>query len=364
MADKSSIEWTDATWPIVQGCDYESPGCTHCYAVPLLWRMAHNPNPAISGPLQGVVAKNAAGKLHFTGKVALREDRLDWPLKWKEPRQIFVPSHGDLFHPSVPDWFIDKVFAVMALCPQHTFQVLTKRSKRMREYLSTPDVAARVWKAANEIPDCSERLYLRALGMNGGDWGGATPWPLRNVWAGVSTEDQPRADERIPDLRATPAAVRFISAEPLLGPLDIAEHLIGEEEHGIDMSREVGGRVGACTGWIPPLDWVIAGGESGPRSRPMHPDWVRSLRDQCATARVPFFFKQWGNWREAQEGDEFDTSRGRASKPPAFIVKPDDGTVHCFMPPNPDPRCRVMLEVGKKAAGATLDGREHREFPA
>src|SRR3990167_5512099 len=140
MSDKSNIEWTDATWTIVQGCDPVSQGCVGCYAVPLLWRLMHNPNQKISAALQGVIEKhiNLAGEniLRFTGKIALRHDRLDWPLEWKTPRMIFVPSHGDLFHKDVPDEFIDKVFDVMERANWHIYQVLTKRAKRQREYVN------------------------------------------------------------------------------------------------------------------------------------------------------------------------------------------------------------------------------------
>ncbi len=340
MADKSAIEWTDATWPIVQGCDYESPGCANCYAVPLLWRMAHNPNQAISGPLQGVVAKNAAGKLHFTGKVALREDRLEWPLKWKEPRQIFVPSHGDLFHPSAPDWFIDKVFAVMALCPQHTFQVLTKRAARMRAYFEG-------------------RVAVRIARINDGQ---IFTWPLRHVWLGVSTEDQARADERIPHLLATPAAKRFISAEPLLGRISLEEAWHGANA----LDSECWGDCAWCEHGHPPLhncqrgkgdwekgrsglDWVIAGGESGPRARLTHPDWVRGLRDQCQAAEVPFFFKQWG---------EHGPYRPDEPQHDAFHLRVDGRVFGA-----PQVSSTPMVRYGKKRAGATLDGRVWRDFP-
>lgn len=319
MADKSKIEWTDATWTIVQGCDPVSPGCTHCYVGPLLWRMMHHPDPKISGPLQGLIEKhvNAAGEtiLRFTGKLALREDRLTWPLRWKEPRMIFVPSHGDLFHHNVPDSFIDKVFAVMALCPQHTFQVLTKRAERMREYLTADGV----------VPNSSIEMRARwyAEKTKAGSYKHIL-WPLPNVWLGVSAERQQEADERIPHLLNTPAAVRFVSCEPLLGPIDLRcitvdgdgqmDALVPDTWEGV-WEREWKDKSGqgadedraAFLDWynFPPnselptgqlhpcLDWVIVGGENG--QRPMHPDWARSLHNQCAVAGVAFFFKQYGS---------------------------------------------------------------------
>jgi protein gp37 len=333
MSDGSKIEWTDATWPIVQGCDPVSPGCVNCYAVPLLWRLAHNPSRKISEPIKGLteVHTNAAGKriVRFSGKVALREDRLDWPLKWREPRMIFVPSHGDLFHEDVPDEFIDRAFAVMALCPQHTFQVLTKRSGRMRHYLrhawgrgpaedeGWPDCA--YWRvsaaAALEHPQLFEQS-----GIGGCDW-----WPLPNVWLGVSAERQQEADARIPDLLATPAAVWFVSLEPLLEPIDLTSiqghYRMAPDYRDRDGTRE---RMNVLNGsdrrehlrtdgtWNhrrlddpdgdpcftgncnPRLDWVIVGGESGRHARSMHIDWAHAIVAQCQAANVPVFVKQLG----------------------------------------------------------------------
>ena len=184
---------------------------------------------------------------------------------------------GDLFHESVPDEWIDRVFAVMALSPQHTFQVLTKRPVKMRDVLTADDVRTGIYNQADHL--CEAIGWPRTCSIE---------WPLPNVWLGVSAEDQTRADERIPDLLATPAAIRFVSAEPLLGAINIAdammtyaalEVLFGKIERG---EREPRGS----------LNWIIAGGESGPGARPMHPDWARSIRDQCQAAGMPFFMKQ------------------------------------------------------------------------
>jgi len=206
----------------------------------------------------------------WTGKVALIESALYHPLRWRKPRRIFVNSMSDLFHQDVPDEWIDRVFAVMALAPQHTFQVLTKRPERMRAYMTTR-------QRDTVYPDRAVLAYLPApdpLSLR-------TPsWPLPNVWLGKSVEDQPTADARIPHLLATPAAVRFVSAEPLLGPVDLTAYMFGAHQ-----TEE--------TDWCARrLNWLIVGGESGPGARPMHPDWARSLRDQCAAASVPFFMKQ------------------------------------------------------------------------
>jgi protein gp37 len=263
MAEASTIEWLvgpdgkpGATWPVVQGCDYESPGCINCYAVPLIWRLSHNPNPKISGPLQGLVQKTATGKLVWTGKVALREDRLDWPLRWRGPRRIFLPSHGDPFHPSVPDDFIDKMLAVVAMARQHTVLLLTKRAERMPEYFSHPMRVARILDAADRLV---ERGSNRFDGI----------WPLRNLHVGVSIEDRARLP-RLNALRATPAALRWVSFEPLL-----------EDLGDVDLSG---------------IGWGVIGGESGCASAVRRFDlmWGRALLEQHRAAGIPCFVKQLG----------------------------------------------------------------------
>lgn len=259
MGDNSVIEWTDATWNPVTGCTKVSQGCKHCYAERDWSRLAHL--PAYQGRA-------------FTD-VACHTERLDQPLRWKRPRRIFVNSMSDLFHEAVPDDFLDKVFAVMALSPQHTFQVLTKRPERMRDYCKTlgqHNGTDRVSIAAQQIS--SKAWFLWRMGDVG--------WCLPNVWLGVSVEDQEAADQRIPLLLQTPAAVRWVSAEPLLGPVDVQAAI-----------NRMPWRIG---GGDAGLHWVVVGGESGPKARPMHPDWARSLRDQCAAAGVQYLFKQWGEW--------------------------------------------------------------------
>lgn len=296
MADNTAIEWTDATWNPVTGCAVVSPGCTNCYAMRLAGtRLAHHPSRA------GLTRDSKAGPV-WTGETRLNEEWLTQPLRWRRPRRIFVCAHGDLFAESVPDEWIDKVFAVMALAPQHTFQVLTKRAKRMREYLTDKDVARRIWILTGIIADHGK---LAALAANGAVWGGDEPWPLRNVWLGVSVEDQTRAEERIPHLLATPAAVRFVSAEPLLGPVDFLKHadwarmqplgasydkydpLTGNCEYDLD-------ETGSSTSylWGPKIDWIIVGGESGPGARPMRVEWAQNIVAQCRAAGVACFVKQ------------------------------------------------------------------------
>ncbi|HSH41626.1 MAG TPA: phage Gp37/Gp68 family protein [Arenicellales bacterium] len=315
MSDKSHIEWTEATWNPVTGCTKVSQGCKHCYAERDWKRLAANPT-----------ARAYFGR-KFTD-VQCHPERLDQPLRWRNPRRIFVNSMSDLFHEDVPKNFIDRVFAVMALSPQHTFQVLTKRPERMREYLGHGGTC---------IP-IGVRQAAEIMGLHDP---GPMPIALPNVWLGVSVEDQTSADERIPPLLETPAAVRFLSCEPLLGPINLCE-LPGAS--GIGRGLDALSNAGVDPGALIPhaVDWVIAGGESGPRARPMHPDWVRSLRDQCQAAGVPFFFKQWGEWA------------------PDCI---HDGPA-CAETPRPSPgKPGCMFRCGKKRAGRQLDGRIWDEAP-
>lgn len=370
MADSTHIEWTDATWNPITGCSVVSPGCTNCYAMKLAGtRLQHHPSR------KGLTAPSKAGPV-WTGEVRFNHEWLDQPLRWQRPRRIFVCAHGDLFHESVPDAWIDQVFAVMALAPQHTFQVLTKRSARMRAYLTAEGVEKRIIHEAFRI-DCEAGAWMSA----DLEIAGVHPLPLPNVWLGVSAEDQPRADERIPDLLATPAAVRFVSLEPLLGPIDLEAAWHGESA----LSVECWGDCGWCASGYPPLhncrkhepplvdvekgrsglDWVIVGGESG--DRPMHPDWVRTLRDQCAHAEVPFFFKQWGTnlpWEPLDEGVCWKSQAGEVRDRHALgdVDDPKSGwSDECLY--DGDDIC-VHQHVGKKAAGRLLDGVEHNAMPA
>jgi protein gp37 len=323
MADGTHIEWTEATWNPITGCSVTSPGCTNCYAMKLAGtRLAHHESRA------GLTQDSKAGPV-WTGDVRFNEQWLDQPLRWTKPRMIFVCAHGDLFHEKVPDEWIDRVFAVMALCPQHTFQVLTKRSARMREYFrEAAGWRSRIAELLNELkpsPLWNGNVYQGWQNLHG------RPDGLPNVWLGVSVEDQQRADERIPDLLATPAAVRWISAEPLLGPVDLERR----------------------------LDWVVVGGESGPGARPMHPDWARSLRDQCA-ASVPFFFKQWGEWRET-DGPQTHTCNRSMRSGTHWLKR--DGTLHPGSANFSIYHEYRVAKLGKKRAGRLLDGALHDGMP-
>lgn len=374
MADKTKIEWTDATWNVVNGCTVHSPGCTNCYAM----KQAHR-----FPPRQGLTLKTNGGMV-WTGEVRFNEAVLTQPLRWKRRRRIFVCAHGDLFHESVPDAWIDRVFAVMALCPQHQFQVLTKRSARMREYLrNTGDMGIchgtprRVWQAMyGEAKSPASAEVLDSW------YGGPTraQWPLPNVWLGVSVEDQARADERVPDLLATPAAVRWLSCEPLLGPIKLPR---------VDFHCDLCGGTGMLARWpkgkchhcngrgdIPSIstdpkfgtpltpmrciDWIVVGGESGPKARPMHPDWARSLRDQCEAAGVPFLFKQWGEWRET-DGPKTRACHRAIGKGSHWLTR--DGKLHDAREPFSIYHEYKVAKVGKKRAGRLLDGVEHNGFP-
>ena len=340
MADNTKIEWADATVNAINGCSVTSPGCTNCYAMKLAGtRMKTHPTRA------GLTIESKTGPV-WNGEVRLHEPALLQPLSWSKPRRIFWNAHGDTFHEAVPDEWIDRIFAVAALTPQHTHMILTKRSKRMREYFTKVRVCDGVCDSMSIVWDVAQNMAIEHGLL---DRYQPTIRVLPNVWLGVSVEDQTRADERIPDLLATPAAVRFLSCEPLLGPVDLTDLTIrvrpGEEPSGLAGLDALTGVhwdaedtiVGIYGNPDPRIDWVIAGGESGPHhARPMHPDWARSLRDQCAAAGVPFHFKQWGEWRIAD----------------------------CELGAAPKVRDRDFWRVGKKRAGRLLDGVEHNGMPA
>jgi len=320
---KTSIEWTDAVWNLVTGCSKVSEGCRNCYAERLWPRLRAMGNPAY--------------KDRNFNDVACHPERLEQPLEWKKPRRIFVNSMSDLFHKDVPFEFIGNVFAKMHNYQQHTFMILTKRPERMKEFIEWYKTE---WLAGFE---------------------GAWPREYTHVWMGVSVENQAAADERIPLLLRTPAAVRFISAEPLLGPVDISKWLIkyipwqnaggpNECKHGYASGIP-------CPDCNPSLGWVIVGGESGPGARPMHPDWVRSLRDQCQAASVPFFFKQWGEWAvmpfDSPPRGKFgcwDKCSSRFNHGEGRNESIYPGTIN-------------MNRIGKKKAGRELDGRTWDEIP-
>lgn len=309
MSESTKIEWCDASWNPIRGCSMakgsETGGCLNCYAA----RMCARGLPGLNSPTTGepfAVMRDSGPR--WTGKVELIESALELPLHWRKPRRIFVNSMSDLFHESLPNEAIDRVFAVMALCPQHTFQVLTKRPERMVAYL-TGGPWGHIEQRASETIGTRREIPVEHI-------------PLAHVHFGISCENQETADARIPLLLQTPAAVRFLSLEPLLSPVDLSKWLYdntrsrvpgtdsiglvqGYDEwrdppHGeirgrgndADRHNTVSGIGDSSSEILVGIHQVIVGGESGPGARPMHPDWVRSIRDQCVAAGVPFFFKQ------------------------------------------------------------------------
>jgi len=387
MAEHTLIEWArhpvtglGATWNIVTGCAVVSPGCTNCYAMKLAGNRLRN-----HASRKGLTVQTKAGPV-WNGQVRFNEQWLTQPLAWKKPHGIFVAAHGDLFADGVTDDQLDRIFAVMALTPQHVYYVLTKRPERMRAYLRSEETARRIYDIVCDMTlDMMLQVVLIAeprheVHAPKGPRVRLGTWPLPNVWLGVSVEDQTRADERIPILLDTPAAIRFISAEPLLGPIDLESAWHGENA----LESECWGDCGWCEQGHTPLhncargkqsndalakgrsglDWVIAGGESGPSARPSHPDWFRSLRDQCAEADVAFFFKQWGNWAPdtgpMPSGDPIMDGRARCA-----VWQGDrwhfaaDG----YMPPSDTGEGEWVYHLGKKAAGRMLDGQAHSAFP-
>ncbi|AKF14422.1 hypothetical protein SEA_PHAYONCE_62 [Mycobacterium phage Phayonce] len=336
MGDRTKIEWTrsddgspGATWNPVTGCTKVSTGCDNCYA-------------------EKIANRFAGTKAYPNGfEVTSRPERLDQPLRWKRPRRIFVNSMADLFHDQVPDDYIARVFAVMALSDRHTFQVLTKRHGRMRALLRDGEFQQLVYEAWGTLDTPKGQPT-----MEDWPWPG---WPLPNVWLGVSTENQQWADIRIPALLDTPAAVRFSSAEPLLGPIEMDSYLVDlpEDEDGAPYPGH--------------LDWVIVGGESGPGARPMHPDWARSLRDQCQAAGVPFLFKQRGEWTWNEPG-EFRMPTKPYSDRIAVMHGAGMTAMTKSNPFNPfergHPHWTTRIDrVGKKRAGRELDGRTWDQYP-
>jgi protein gp37 len=314
-SSNTTIEWCDRTWNPLRGCTRVSTGCTNCYAEKIAGRFSGK-GQAFEG-----LAKKVGNEFRWTGKIMFVEKELETPLHWKKPARIFVNSVSDLFHEKVPFDFIDRVFETMCHPDgvKHTYQILTKRPERMLEYFNY---------FANKLADFNDG--------NGPD----DEWLLRqpHIWLGVSVENQEEADKRIPILLQIPVAVKFLSCEPLLSPLDLKKWLwtvIRDEDE---------------IGYVEPfneINWIIAGGESGPKARPSHPDWFRDLQYQCEVGEVAFLFKQYGNWLPSYNAgerlEEFPTLLNKKS-----FTFPDGIT---------------MWNVGKKAAGRELDGRTWDEMP-
>jgi protein gp37 len=372
MSDGSHIEWTDATWNPITGCSVYSAGCTNCYAMKLAGtRLAEHPSRV------DLTKSTKAGPV-WTGEVRFNEYWLDQPLHWRKPRRVFFVAHGDAFHDAVQDRWLDLCFAVMAMSPRHQFQVLTKRAAGMRAYF--------------------EGLRSRAdqiLKTIMGNWTGLSleeatavvealidPAGLPNVWLGVSCEHQAAADERVADLLAIPAAVHWVSYEPALGPINWRSL-----DPGNAGFSSIGQRLDALGGLIiradgaevcearGRLDWIVAGGESGPDARPSHPEWYRRTAIDCAETGVAFLFKQWGNWEPVilPDGSAIALSsigRGKTPEvtvptgvePPVFrskwaMVVGMDGPDTMKSP------VALMERLSKKSPVALLDGEQHLAYP-
>jgi len=342
----SKIEWTH--WPgfrgetlnPIVGCSETSVGCDHCYAVRTAHRLAGNPNRAVQAAYRGLTHKTAYGDLEWTGTVRFRPEELEKLERWRKPRCIFWCSMSDMFHPRVGvEWF-HRILLIMIAHSEHRHIVLTKRPVRMFDAIN---------------------FFIGSFcGGHEAVWRRMT----KHIAWGVTAETQELLDERVPWLVRVPAARRFVSIEPMLGPVDLTRvtahlatwfprRLAGmppPDKCGPDVLcgtvlREDAGPFSPCRCGNRALDWVIVGGETGPGARPMDPDWARQVRDDCGEAGVPFFFKQWGEWLQ-WDYDPWD---------------PGDDAQRVFTGPGEWPR--TVYRVGRKFAGCELDGQEHKEFP-
>ncbi|MGE3889438.1 MAG: DUF5131 family protein [Vicinamibacterales bacterium] len=299
MSATTSIEWTDKTWNPVRGCSVISPGCVNCYAMKLAHRFS-----GPGKPYEGLTKLTKAGP-QWTGQIRLVEEALAEPLRWRKPARIFVNSMSDLFHEGVPDEFIASVFGVMAASPWHTFQVLTKRPARMRNWFRwIEESAVSKGGAANAARGVRWHLWHHIDDLRVHDPRQPWIWPLPNVWLGVSVENQQQADARIPLLLETPAAVRWISAEPLLErvelgpPTDDSFRLLWPFYYTGTFNAEAADHAPPCPerrrNLFPNVNWVVVGGESGPGARPFELAWARDLIAQCHATQTPVFVKQLG----------------------------------------------------------------------
>lgn len=343
MPDNTKIPWADASWNPLAGCSDEpiSPGCQNCYARMLAHRMGN----------KGQHFESLATAEKWTGEVRFYRHLLAKPLNWKKPRNIFVGSMGDLFYEGIPWSVIDEVFGVIAACAierEHRFLILTKRPDRLNAYFTQRGVLDRWMRYARTLIDAPLYSALSQLSM-----------PLKNVWIGTSAEDQIRFDKRVGWILIAPAVGRFVSIEPMLGHISMQHESDGRGcvlcsgEHSLLDCAYVDGAA---------LNWVICGGESGPRARPTHPDWVRDIKNQCirSTRRIPFMFKQWGTWKPV---DWYSQA--------THAVRISDGyTIQLDHEPYSAARCQSapagwcgVARLGKAESGRILEGQEYMEFP-
>jgi protein gp37 len=337
----SKIEWTirpgtkSEVLNPTTGCDKISAGCRSCYAEVMHRRLTGMGQVKYQQP--------------FLGHVRYWPDELAKPFKWKKPRTVFLNSMSDIFHKDVTIEAIAEIYAMMFLTPEHTYIVLTKRADRAKEVLTSEEFFDEYAKACNRLHDKYNQrletwLYFEEELL--------TMWPLKNVWQGVSIENQEQANIRVPDLLKTPAHIRVLSCEPLIGEIDLRGYL-GERCADCLCTTDVCGCIYNLDGEVinTRISWIICGGESGRNARPMHPDWVRAIRDQCAKAGVAFFFKQWGEWVPINQIGSTDGPKqgGYFDEHRAFkTAKGIEST---------------MAKVGKNKSGNTLDGKQHLNFP-
>lgn len=361
---KTSIEWTQEVWNPTTGCNKINPGCKFCYAEVMHKRLM-------------VMQPNKYSRPFLDGAFEHPESLL-LPLKWKKPRTIFVNSMSDLFHDNISVDYIAQVYAIMFLANQHTYQVLTKRSNRRREILNSLEFMELLHKYINQFHDkyikrLEQELYFFDDILNG--------FPFKNIWEGSSTADQASLEAELPHLLETPAYVRFLSAEPLLGPLRLLQTYmlaVGKFPKGHVPKRREG------------LHWVITGGESGNKARPSHPDWYRSLKTECEAMKIPFFFKQWGKWlpieqdspnkigpdfkREEEYTDraeyeielnkflKFWKKRIQVININGLIITPHISMIEPHLA-DESLKPTAVYNYGKKNSGNLLDGEKHLNFP-
>jgi protein gp37 len=331
MTTNTNIEWADHTFNPWTGCQAISPGCKNCYAEAWAKRSGRDFATPQHTKTWGEPVRWNARHAEFFAEHGRRQ-------------RVFCASLGDVFDNRVDPRWRAELFWLIAATPKLDWLLLTKRIG------NAASMTEQALRSSWDRPEREPPLWR-------------TPWPWPNVWLGATVVNQEEADRDIPKLLQAPACVRFLSIEPMLGDIRLCSYL----QHSPSAAFVAGRVTPDMPAWTrigsAAVDWVICGGESGPRARPMHPDWPRSLRDECAAAGVPFLFKQWGEWREPRLDESFDTSMGRAQKVPAFIVAPR-GTVHCFENDETQAGGKPMLRVSKKSAGRALDGVEHNGFPA
>lgn len=365
MGDKTAIEWTDATWNPIRGCSRVSEGCRHCYAEQVAARFS-GPGQPYEDLAEFVTRPDGSREARWTGRLRFAPD-MDQPLRWRRPRRIFANSMSDLFHEEMTREEVAGVYSIAVAGHQlhgHIIQILTKRAARMREMLRDQAFWDQVNNEAGQyVMDGTDPLNRRSDDARATmrDYGPEDPPP--GVWLGVSAENQETANERIPHLLCTPAAVRFCSAEPLLGPIDFRAICYMDEDAEMRIDSLAGDAwvdnslSGSAYDTCEKLDWIIVGGESGLAARPMHPSWARSIREQCAEASTAFFFKQWGEWGPSTPETSVDPNAGW------FPLRGQLGGIAKKHELYPESGAAYVERLGKKRAGRLLDGIEHNAFP-